>query len=115
MGGPIHCTTGRWAVTLRLSSSRSPFNPTAVWQALPPRSMASIPIPMTTASHPTPHQGDTVCIAGDEQLYQVIGVDASRHRCWLRAWPLGRHGSQVFEISLEQVLPKPLHRPGRQA
>lgn len=54
-------------------------------------------------------------IAGDEQLYQVIGVDAPHDRCWLRAWPLGRHGSQVFEISLQQVLAKPHHRPGRPA
>ncbi len=54
-------------------------------------------------------------IAGDEQLYQVIGVDAPNDRCWLRAWPLGRHGSQVFEISLQQVLSKAHHRPGRPA
>lgn len=63
----------------------------------------------------TPHQGDTVRIAGDEQLYQVIGVDAAHDRCWLRAWPLGRHGSQVFEISLQQLVATPHHRPGRPA
>ncbi|MEB3184578.1 MAG: hypothetical protein VKM97_01700 [Cyanobacteriota bacterium] len=68
-----------------------------------------------TASDSVPHQGDTVRIADDEQLYQVIGVDAPRDRCWLRAWPLGRHGSQVFEISLQQVVATPLHRPGRPA
>ena len=61
----------------------------------------------------TPHQGDTVRIADDEQLYQVIGVDAVHDRCWLRAWPLGRHGSQVFEISLQQVVATSHHRPGR--
>ena len=60
-----------------------------------------------------PHQGDTVQIGDDDQLYQVIGVDASHDRCWLRAWPLGRQGSQVFEISLQQVLARPHHRPGR--
>lgn len=60
-----------------------------------------------------PHQGDTVRIGDDDQLYQVIGVDASHDRCWLRAWPLGRQGSQVFEISLQQVLARPHHRPGR--
>ena len=70
---------------------------------------------MTTATRPMPHQGDTVRIADDEQLYQVIGVDAPHDRCWLRAWPLGRHGSQVFEISLQQVVTKSHHRPGRPA
>ena len=38
-----------------------------------------------------------------EQLYQVIGVDQSGGRCWLRRWPLARHGSPVFEISLQQL------------
>ncbi len=63
--------------------------------------------------HAVPHQGDTVCLAGDDQLYQVIGVDASHDRCWLRAWPLSRHGSQVFEISLQRVLPRAHHAPAR--
>ena len=72
---------------------------------------------MTTAT-PTipqvhPHQGDCIRLAGDEQLYQVIGVDAPHDRCWLRAWPLGRHGSQVFEISLQQVMATSHHRPGQ--
>lgn len=72
---------------------------------------------MTSASSLStqPHQGDTVRIAGDDQLYQVIGVDAVHDRCWLRAWPLVRHGSQVFEISLQQVVAKLHHRPGRLA
>ncbi|MFM7635589.1 MAG: hypothetical protein ACKO6F_04110 [Cyanobium sp.] len=77
---------------------------------------------MTTASplfasplSSTPHQGDTVRLADDEQTYQVIGVDAAHDRCWLRAWPLGRHGSQVFEISLQQVVAMPHHRPARPA
>lgn len=74
-----------------------------------PRMTAASPIPAP------PLQGDTVRIAGDDQLYQVIGVDAPHGRCWLRAWPLGRHGSQVFEISLHQLAPKPHHRPGRPA
>ena len=75
------------------------------------------PLRMTTATPLTapPSQGDTVRIAGDEQLYQVIGVDAPHGRCWVRAWPLGRLGSQVFEISLQQVVAKPHHRPSRSA
>lgn len=43
----------------------------------------------------------------DLRTYQVIGVDAGRDRCWLRSWPLARHGSPVFEMSLAQV-----HRQG---
>ena len=38
-----------------------------------------------------------------EHLYQVIGVDDRHNRCWVRRWPLARHGSPVFEISLQQV------------
>lgn len=51
-----------------------------------------------------------------EQLYQVIGVDHNGNRCWLRRWPLGRHGSPVFEIPLHQLQsnqpqPRGHHRP----
>jgi hypothetical protein len=49
--------------------------------------------------------------AADEQLYQVIGVDDRHNRCWVRRWPLARHGSEVFEISLQQVRPERPHRP----
>ncbi|MCP9799820.1 hypothetical protein [Synechococcus sp. RedBA-s] len=36
-------------------------------------------------------------------VYQVIGVDAPRDRCWVRRWPLARNGSPVFEVSIRQV------------
>ncbi|MEB3307774.1 MAG: hypothetical protein VKK98_06445 [Cyanobacteriota bacterium] len=62
-----------------------------------------------------PQQGDTVRLAGDEQLYQVIGVDHAHDRCWLRAWPLSRNGSQVFEISLNRLQPMERHAPCRPA
>lgn len=62
---------------------------------------------MTTLSCPipsqVPQQGDCVRLVGDAQLYQVIGVDEHHDRCWLRRWPLARHGSEVFEISLQRV------------
>jgi hypothetical protein len=45
------------------------------------------------------------------QLYQVIGVDAPGNRCWLRRWPLARHGSPVFELPLGQLEPPSSHRP----
>lgn len=61
-------------------------------------------------------QGQCVEIDGDpapleQQLYQVISVDARHDRCWLRRWPLARQGSEVFEISLQQVRPSRPHRP----
>ncbi|APD47473.1 hypothetical protein KQ302_04485 [Synechococcus sp. CS-602] len=40
----------------------------------------------------------------DEPVYQVISVDLTHQRCWVRHWPLARHGSPVFEVSLSQVL-----------
>ena len=46
-----------------------------------------------------------------EQLYQVIGVDQNGDRAWLRRWPLARHGSPVFEISLQQLQERQPHRP----
>jgi len=51
----------------------------------------------------TLHQGDCVHLTSDEHLYQVIAVDDHQNRCWVRRWPLARHGSPVFEISLHLV------------
>jgi hypothetical protein len=58
-----------------------------------------------------PSQGECVRLHADEQLYQVIGVDDRHNRCWVRRWPLARQGSEVFEISLQQVRPERPHRP----
>jgi hypothetical protein len=64
---------------------------------------------MTTAACPastlTLNQGDCLRLGTEEQLYQVIGVDDRQDRCWLRRWPLARQGSEVFEISLQQIQP----------
>lgn len=79
-------------------------------------SIATCP-PLTTAEIPanpesmTLHQGDCVTLASDEHTYQVISVDDSHDRCWLRRWPLSRQGSEVFEISLQQVRASRPHRP----
>ena len=68
----------------------------------------------------TLHQGDCITLTSDENcsdenLYQVIGVDDRHNRCWVRRWPLARHGSPVFEISLQQVAssnhPHPPRKP----
>ena len=47
----------------------------------------------------------------DPQLFQVIGVDQPGNRCWVRRWPLARHGSPVFEMPLGQVQEALPHRP----
>jgi len=68
--------------------------------------------PCTSPNQHLPNQGECVRLdAADEQLYQVIGVDDRHNRCWVRRWPLGRQGSEVFEISLQQVRPERPHRP----
>jgi hypothetical protein len=55
----------------------------------------------------TLHQGDCVHLTSDEHLYQVIGVDDHQNRAWVRRWPMARHGSPVFEISLHLVDSQP--------
>jgi hypothetical protein len=40
-------------------------------------------------------------------------VDDRHNRCWVRRWPLARHGSPVFEISLQQVASHSHHHPPR--
>lgn len=47
----------------------------------------------------------------DAQLIQVIGVDQHGNRCWVRRWPLARHGSPVFELPRGQVQEPLPHRP----
>jgi hypothetical protein len=66
--------------------------------------------PTFTSAAPALHQGACVHLDSDEQLYQVIGIDDHHDRCWLRRWPLARQGSEVFEISLQQVRPARPHR-----
>lgn len=49
--------------------------------------------------------------SAEGQLYQVVSIDAPGDRCWLRRWPLARHGSPVFELSLRQLQSRQPHRP----
>ncbi len=83
--------------------------------AIPSRHIVHQPRCMTSLSCPTPtpelHQGACVTLASGDGMYQVIGIDDHHNRCWLRRWPLGRQGSEVFEISLHQVQPIATHRP----
>ena len=50
------------------------------------------------------NQGDCVQLINDQDLFQVIGVDDSHKKCWVRRWPLVTNGSPVFEISTNQIV-----------
>ena len=49
------------------------------------------------------NQGDCVYLNNQEELFQVLGIDNSYEKCWVREWPLNPNGSPVFEISIKQV------------
>ena len=51
------------------------------------------------------NQGDCVYLKNQEELFQVLGIDNSYKKCWVREWPLNPKGSPVFEISIKQVSP----------
>ena len=51
------------------------------------------------------NQGDCVYLKNQEELFQVLGIDNSHEKCWVREWPLNPNGSPVFEISIKQVSP----------
>ena len=50
------------------------------------------------------NQGDCVQLINDQNLFQVIGVDNSHEKCWVRKWPLVTNGSPVFEISTNEIV-----------
>ncbi|MBW3042310.1 hypothetical protein [Prochlorococcus marinus] len=49
------------------------------------------------------NQGDCVYLKNQEKLFQVLGIDNSYEKCWVREWPLNPNGSPVFEISIKQI------------
>ena len=49
------------------------------------------------------NQGDCVYLKNQKKLFQVLGIDNSYEKCWVREWPLNPNGSPVFEISIKQV------------
>ena len=51
------------------------------------------------------HQGDCVYLKNQKELFQVLGINNSYEKCWVREWPLNPKGSPVFEISIKQVSP----------
>ena len=56
------------------------------------------------------HQGDCVYLKNQEELFQVLGIDNSYEKCWVREWPLNPNGSPVFEISIKQVSSNQINR-----
>tara|TARA_B100000700_G_scaffold324482_1_gene430732 strand:- start:1090 stop:1311 length:222 start_codon:yes stop_codon:yes gene_type:complete len=50
------------------------------------------------------HQGDCVQLVNDKSLFQVLGIDNSHTKCWIRKWPLLTSGSPVFEIEINQIV-----------
>ncbi len=67
----------------------------------------------------TVRQGQLVQMASSrEGTYQVLSVDADADLCWVRRWPLSRHGSPPFAVAPEQLLelespPRRPHAPDR--
>ncbi|MCP9800076.1 hypothetical protein [Synechococcus sp. RedBA-s] len=52
----------------------------------------------------TLHQGQMVRLTtSPDHTYQVINIDADTSTCWVRRWPLSRHGSPPFALSLDQL------------
>jgi hypothetical protein len=52
----------------------------------------------------TLQQGQIVQLTSNpDQAYQVLGIDQETDRCWVRRWPLSRHGSPAFAVALNQV------------
>ena len=49
------------------------------------------------------NQGDCVYLKNQKELFQVLGIDNSYKKCWVREWPLNPNGSPVFEISIKQI------------
>jgi hypothetical protein len=63
-------------------------------------------------SHPASalHPGSFVALGSRQGgTYQVISIDEETDSCWVRRWPLTRHGSPAFSVALPDL--RPLHRP----
>ncbi|MCP9860601.1 MULTISPECIES: hypothetical protein [unclassified Cyanobium] len=59
-----------------------------------------------------PHPGGFVQLNSRQGgTYQVISIDEETSSCWVRRWPLTRHGSPAFSVGLPDL--RPLHTTGR--
>jgi hypothetical protein len=67
------------------------------------------PSPHSSAA---PHPGSFVQLSSRQGgTYQVISIDEETDSCWVRRWPLTRHGSPAFSVSLPDL--SPLQMTGR--
>lgn len=63
-----------------------------------PDSPVNSPHPMTL------HQGQMVRLTSSpDHTYQVLSIDLDSRTCWVRRWPLFRHGSPAFALTLDQL------------
>jgi hypothetical protein len=67
--------------------------------------------PDAIAAQPPATRPPDLSNSPSDPLFQVIGVDSSGERCWVRRWPLVHRGSPVFEVALDQVRGPAPHRP----
>lgn len=52
----------------------------------------------------TLHPGAFVrLVSKQDSTYQVLSIDDDAGSCWIRRWPLSRHGSPAFAVSLHQL------------
>jgi len=52
----------------------------------------------------TLQQGTFVRLSGkDDSIYQILSVDDDGDRCWVRRWPLSKHGSPPFAVPQHQL------------
>lgn len=58
--------------------------------------------------------GDFVRLARPDQdaTYQLLNIDDGSGSCWVRRWPLSRHGSPAFAVPIHHLtdIPKKNHR-----
>jgi hypothetical protein len=58
----------------------------------------------TTHSAAAPHPGGFVQLNSHQGgTYQVISLDEETDSCWVRRWPLTRHGSPAFSVALTDL------------
>ncbi len=64
------------------------------------------PQPATTTLTTTLQPGSFVQLSSRRGVtFQVISVDDDTDSCWVRRWPLTRHGSPAFSVGLGEVHP----------
>jgi hypothetical protein len=62
--------------------------------------------PATTTLTTTLQPGSFVQLSSRQGVtFQVISVDDDTDSCWVRRWPLTRHGSPAFSVGLREVHP----------